>query len=290
MPNAKDASVLNRNILVVGAGGAGKTCQLLTLEGKTFAYLFDPHALDTIQGYDIEYEEFLPDVVDLGVYSLSKKANEAELASDAEARKKARDKKEALHASAIYQKWEKHFDDACDSGFFNEFDNIAFDSLTLFQDLVMDEVLRINGRPGQWPNQDDYAPAINAIRKIFRKVTSLNKQIYVCAHAELKEDELAKKVFYQLSVFGQLRTKLPLMFGHILPILSEAGSDGKVSRVCQTAPDRMWPLVRTTMRDVPFKADITIDWKKDPVGQGLGGLLKKFQARGNSPSRSVTGR
>jgi len=287
MANAKDASVLNRNILVIGNGGAGKTCQMLTLEGKTFAYLFDPHALDTIQGYDIEYEQFLPDVLDMGVYSLSKKANEAESASDKEAAKNKRDKLAALRAADIYKSWEKHFEDCCDNGYFDQFDNIAFDSLTLFQDLVMDEVLRINGRPGQWPNQDDYAPAINAIRNVFRRATSLQKQIYVCAHAQLMEDELSKRTFYQLSVFGQLRTKLPLMFGHILPIITEGDSQGKVSHVVQTAPDRTWPLVRTTMRDVPFKADVSIDWKKDPVGQGLGGLLSKYQARGNRPRLST---
>lgn len=283
MPNAKDANVLNRNILAVGLGGSGKTAQIPTFSGKTFAYFFDAHALDTVQGFDIEYEQFLPDDLDINIWSLNKKKNEALVAE-----RQRRDKKQANNGSEIYRAWEKHFEDAYDAGDFEGVDNIVFDSLTMFGDLVMDEVLRINGRPGQWPQQDDYGPSINGIRNVFRKVTSMGKQLYVCAHADLKEDELSKKTFYQLMVFGQLRAKLPLMFGHILPMMAEADSKGQVNYICQTKPDRMWPLVRTTMRgDVPFKADVTIDWNKDPVGQGLGGLLKRYQAHGNRPSETA---
>lgn len=283
MPNAKDQQVLNRNILTVGPGGCGKTTQVLTLEKPVFAYLFDGHALDTLQGYDLDYEEFLPDEIPLGVYSLSKKANEAEAARQ----KKDRDKNLAKRSADLYREWEAHFERSCDNGDFEGVQTIMFDSLTMFGDLVMDEVLRINGRPGQWPNQDDYAPAINAIRNVFRRATSMHKQLYVCAHGMLIEDELAHKVFYQIATFGQLRTKLPLMFGHILPLSAEASSNGKMSYTCQTKPDKYWPGVRTTMRGCQFKEDIEIDWSKDPVGQGLGGLLKRFNAFGNRPNTNA---
>ncbi len=90
MPNAKDANVLNRNILAVGLGGSGKTAQIPTFEGKTFAYFFDAHALDTVQGFDIEYEQFLPDDLDINIWSLNKKKNEALVAE-----RQRRDKKQA---------------------------------------------------------------------------------------------------------------------------------------------------------------------------------------------------
>lgn len=281
MPNAKDQTVLNRNVLAVGLGGAGKTAQIVTFEPPVFAYFFDSHALDTVQGFDIDYEEFLPDDLAVGIWSLNKKKNE-----DLKAERAKRDKKHANRNSEVYRAFEKHFEDAYDTGDFEGVNTIVIDSLTMFGDLVMDEVLRINGRPGQWPQQDDYGPAINGIRNFFRKLTSMKKQVYVCAHANLIEDELSHKVFYQLMMFGQLRNKLPLMFGHILPMHAEAVK-GEVKYTCQTKPDRQWNMVRTTMRDAPFMADVGIDWTKDPVGQGLGGLLSRFQAAGNRPSKSA---
>ena len=57
MPNALNATeddVGKPKFLLVGSTGSGKTAQILTLPGKTFAYIFDPSALATLKGYDID--------------------------------------------------------------------------------------------------------------------------------------------------------------------------------------------------------------------------------------------
>ena len=75
MPNAKDAEVSPvESILAIGTTGVGKTTQFLTLPGKKFIYLFDPNALRSLAGHDVDYEEFRIDSMDLdlSVKSLKK--------------------------------------------------------------------------------------------------------------------------------------------------------------------------------------------------------------------------
>ena len=73
MPNAKDVHPMEtRNIFLWGEMGTGKTTQLLTLPGKKFLFGFDPAVVEAIAGYDVDYEMFLPDEVNLNVTSMSK--------------------------------------------------------------------------------------------------------------------------------------------------------------------------------------------------------------------------
>jgi len=266
MPNAKDKhGDTSNNILIFGHTGAGKTTQFLTLPGRKFAYLFDPNALDSLAGFDVEYEEFLPDKLNLAVKSLSTEAN-----------KKAQPSK--LKTVQSYQNWEKHFETNLESGYFDQFDAILFDSITTFSDMVMDEVLRLNSREGQWPQQDDYGPQMNAIMKVFRVLTSMGKTIYATGHMELVKDETSGRIVYQPLVTGRLKTKLPLLFSQIFALHAEAGQDKKVNYKLQTKPDRQTPLIRCTWRNLSNMEPVDIDFNKPIEGQGLGGILAKHLA------------
>jgi len=259
MPNTKDITTNTPRMMVYSDPGGGKTTQFLTIPGRKFAYLFDPNATQSLRGADITYEEFYPCDVSLRLTSLSKK-------------NKAPSPKARTGAEA-YNAWEKDFEKKLESGFFNDFDVILFDSLTTFSDMVMDGVLAINGRGGQWPQQDDYGPQMLAIKNVFRALTGLGIPLYVTAHYKTLQDELTKKVYNQILVTGQLRQKLPLLFSEILYL--EASSDGKgnVNYLAQTKPDRMFPTVRCSTKGLDYKTDITIDYDKPLEGQGLGGLF-----------------
>ena len=75
MPNARDAHETSAHkFFLLGDTGAGKTAQFLTLPGKKFIYLFDPNAILTLRGHDVDYEEYLPDRLNLSVKSLAKGA------------------------------------------------------------------------------------------------------------------------------------------------------------------------------------------------------------------------
>lgn len=257
MANAKNAhETSSRKFLLLGDTGSGKTTQLLTLPGRKFAYLFDPNAILSLQGHDVEYEEFLPDRLNLSVKSLKKDVGD----------------KTSAFRNSLYQEWEKDFNDRVTSGYFNNFDVIAIDSATTLLDLIMDRVLTINGRAGHWPQQDDYGPQMMSFTNICRQLTALGKIVFLTGHLETKQDELTKRIFRGPMMTGRLRTKIPLLFSDIFVTEAENDGRGNVTYKIQTVPDRTTTSVRTTMKGLgPFE-DVTIDWSKPVEGQGIGRL------------------
>lgn len=258
MPNARDAhAVAKHKFLILGDTGTGKTSQFLTLPGKKFMYCFDPNAILSLQGFDVDYEEFLPDALNLSAGSLSKGKGD----------------KTTNHQNQMYVEWEKDFDERMKDGYFEQYDVIGLDSGTTFQDLIMDRILTINGRAGQWPQQDDYGPVMQVYTSVMRTLNSLGKTVYVTGHMETKQDEVSKRILRQPMMIGRLKTKIPLLFSDIFVTSSENDGQGNISYKIQTVPDRMTSTIRCSIKGAGPYEDVTIDWTKDPVGQGLGGLL-----------------
>lgn len=259
MPNARDVreSVAHK-FLVLGDTGSGKTTQLLTLPGKKFAYLFDPNAVLSLVGHDVDYEEFLPDRINLSVNALAKgkgDGNPNNIKSD------------------LYVEWERDFQDRVNKGFFDSYDVIAVDSATTFLDLIMDRVLTINGRPGQWPQQDDYGPQMLTFTNICRTLMGMGKTIYMTGHLETRQDDLTKRIFRGPMMTGRLKTKIPLLFSDILIAEAENDGRGNVVHRMQTVPDRMTTTVRTAFKGIDSFIDVTLDFNKPLEGQGLGGYM-----------------
>jgi len=263
MANAKDitnAGLGKPKFLLVGSSGSGKTTQALTLPGKTFIYCFDPSVLSAIQGFDVEYELFVPHVVNLGAQSLSKDKGDVRTAS--------------ADAHEVYVKWERDYEQREKDGYWKSIDNIVFDSATTFADIVMDRILHLNGRGGRWPQQDDWTAQMSTIRNVFRTLTGQMGKVLICtAHDQLKQDEVTTRMTNQIILTGQLRAKLPLLFSDIWKLSCESTRD-KVKYVAQTRPDFLNPTVRSSFRDLDMFYDITVgDWK-NPTNYGIGKLLR----------------
>lgn len=260
MPNAKDARAKTKpKFFLLGDTGAGKTTQFLTLPGRKFIYLFDTNAILSLQGHDVDYEEYYPDRLNLSVKSLTKGKgdNTTSMGSD------------------IYLKWEKDFDDKVKSGFFDQYDVIGFDSATTLLDLIMDRVLTVNGRPGNWPQQDDYGPQMSSFINICRTLTSLNKIVFMTGHLEIKKDELLGRIFRNPVMTGRLKLKIPLLFSDIF-VCEVESAGGKVKHKLMTAPDRITTTVRTSFKTIKDGwEDVSIDFSKPLEGQGLGGMMKR---------------
>jgi|SRR5215831_8896871 len=261
MPNAQQVGNTDtpHRFLILGDTGSGKTTQILTLPGKKFVYLFDSNALLSLRGHDVDYEEFLPDQLNLNVHSLSKD--------------KGGDKLTA-HKSDLYLQWQTDFEDKLKTGFFNPYDVIGIDSATTLLDLIMDRLLTINGRPGQWPQQDDYGPQMITFTNICRQLVGMGKTIYMTGHLEYKQDELTKRIYRQPMMTGRLRGKIPLLFSDIFLAEAETDGKGKVNYKFQTSKDRMTTAVRTSIRGLEAFEDVTIDWNQPLESQGLGQLLQ----------------
>ena len=260
MPNAKDFKGGNEKFMVIGHTGTGKTKLFTTIPGKKFMYIFDPNALNTIAGEDIDYEIFTPDVMNMKVVSLTKGIG---------------DKSKVPIEPQTYLAWEEDFEKKIADGFFDNYDAIGFDSMTTFCDLVMDRVLYINGRFGKQPEQPDWSAQINTIKNVFRQATSLDLILYVTVHKDLKQDDLTKRVEYQICLPGQLRNKLPLLFSEVWNCSADSDKDGNAKSTICPRPDKRNTIARSTLCteevvDVTVPANTT-----DPTKYGIGKLIKE---------------
>jgi AAA domain len=262
MPNAREPHrEVSMKILALGLTGAGKTTQFLTLPGRKFIYIFDPNAILTLQGFDVDYEEFLPDNINLDVKSLSKDKKPIPVMKG--------------YSADVYSKWELDFEGKMRSGFFNDYDWLGFDSFTTLSSMVMDSILKINGRPDSWPGQDDYGPQMLTLTNIFRQTTSLGIGVYATAHIESRQDKVTKKVSTQPMMTGRLANSLPLLFSEIFLLEVHDGV-----RTAQTQQDNDFKTVRTSMRGLDIYENVDIDFSKEPVGQGIGGLINWYKRTG----------
>lgn len=260
MPNALDAKqTTSHRFLILGDTGSGKTTQFLTLPGKKFIYLFDSNALLSLRGYDVDYEEFLPDRLNMNVTSLSSSKGGDKVTS---------------FKNDMFLEWQKNFEDKLASGFFNDYDVIGMDSATTLLDLVMDRILTINGRAGQWPQMDDYGPQMTTFKNICRTLTSMGKMVYMTGHLEIKQNKEGAKIIRQPLLTGKLKTSIPLIFSDIM--VAEVTNDGKgvISHTLQTVPDRLTTTIRTSIKGLEPFEDVSIDFSKPLEEQGLGLILK----------------
>lgn len=259
MANARDIKGSDfESVLLIGSAGSGKTTQYRTLPGRGFLYIFDQNAAASIAGADIEYEAFLPDLLDINVQPLSSAAKS--------------DKGKGMKADEplSYFEWEQHFDASFNNGFFDQFDWIGMDSFTTFSDSVMDRVLWLNGRLGKMPEQADWSAQMITIQNVFRSLASMRKLFVATAHEEWKQDELTKKVFCQPVMTGRLKIRIPLLFSNMF----RCAADGE-SWFFQTVPDRQHEYMRTSIRGLPPEVDVTIrEWER-PTQYGLGKILRE---------------
>lgn len=138
----------------------------------------------------------------------------------------------------------------------------------------MDRVLTLNGRAGQWPQQDDYGPQMNTFSQIMRTMTSLNKTVWVTGHIESKKDDITGRLFNVPLFTGRLKSKLPLLFSDIYIATAEADRNGVVKYIMQTVPDKLTPLARCTIKELAPWEDVTLDFSKPLNNQGIGKYLK----------------
>lgn len=274
MANAKNVNLkeLGHNILLLGYTGSGKTAQILTLPGKTFCYLFDPSALHTLAGHDVEYEMFVASQLNLAAQSLSKGQSDQ------------RSKKVDQHE--IYYDFAKDLEERVEKEWFKEngINNVVLDSFTTFSDAVMDRVMHLNGRVGQNPQQDDYAAQMVTIKSVVRELVGQDVRIVCTGHVTFEKDEESGKMLNIIRLTGQLRTTIPLLFSDILVCdVERVGDQSKY--VILTQKDRFNPQIRCTIRDKAGKTlnpkiDVTIPnelWD-DPRGKaGLGKLLSEIK-------------
>jgi len=159
------------------------------------------------------------------------------------------------------------------SGYFDNFDNICFDSFTTFSDVVMDRILKLNGRAGKFPQQDDWGGQMQTITNVVRTYAAMDKVLLFTAHEEFKQDGDTGRMVNIILLTGRLRVKLPLLFSEMLHTECTSTAE-KIGYQVQTRPDRYNPAIRCTMRDLKMFQDVTIEDWDNPQNYGLGKILR----------------
>lgn len=260
MPNAKDAPATVITILNVGSTGSGKTQGLLTLPGKKFNYIFDPNALATLRGHDVDYEAFIPEHLDLDAVTLASAK---------------RDKFSRPPAPVSYTEFENHLESHLKDGFFDQYDVIGLDSITTFTAVILDRIQHLNSRFGEHPTIADNVATVNTAVRVFRTLLSFNKIVYVTGHIDYKQEEGSGRMVNVMYFLGGLRKRLPILFSEVWLSYGEPDKEGKMHYFVRTQQDRYNPYLRCSSRFIDPVEDVTVDWDKPLEGQGIGGLLER---------------
>lgn len=258
----QDASPKRQNFLIVGPAGSGKTSLFATIPGKKFVYVFDPNAVRTLEGLDIEYEEFLADELDLSIITM---------------KGGTRDTATKTFNPETYQRFKEDFEQRVDDHFFDDFAAVAFDGLTGLEAIAMDRMQFLNGRFGKVPEMTDNVATREVMSKVIRMVTNLPCITYLHCHVDYDKDETTGKMMNQMAVIGKLKRQLPMNCSEIWQAYSEPDDKDNPRFYVQTVSDRYSPWIRTSRRlsFVDSHVEVTIgDWTKADE-YGLGPILRE---------------
>lgn len=267
MPNARDAAQsATQKILMLGAAGSGKTSAIWTLPGRKFAYVFDPNSVASLRGLDIEYEEFLPDTLEL----------DASLRGFNKGSKD--DKPLTKREPTTYLRWTEDLNKRHEQGYFANVDWLCIDSLTLLANAVMDRIMFLNGRYGGIEDLSDFRVAGSKIAEVFRSLCSLPVNIYATGHIQSFQDDKTKRIETQINLPGKARQLLHLLFSNIW--LASGSTDDKQEYSIRTRPEpRGFQHIRTTLQGLADIESMTVkDWK-NPERYGVGRLLAAAKPR-----------
>ncbi len=290
MPNARDATGPEyESILLIGPPGSGKTTQFLTLPGPTFIHIFDPNALASLRGHDIDYELFLPDKLDINIHPLAKAKPEKGI--------KPADKVVTPSEPLAYVEFEEFLFTSLDNGFYDKYQFIGIDSMTTFQDCVMDRVQYLNGRMGKHPEEADWTAQMTTVHNVYRTLAAQNRVLVSTAHEEMYGGTKDKQGIYQPTYWrpvmtGRLRIRIPLLFSNILRCEADVDRAGNVEHVLHLVSDKDHKYIRTSFKGEPPELRATIEDMDHPQDYGLGALWKRHMPaasqRVSSPSETQT--
>lgn len=261
--NAKDAKInSHENILVVGEAGSGKSTLIRSLSGKKFVYIFDPNGLRSLQGADVDFEEWLPDSLELD--TTIKKFNRDGRPDDRPASKRE---------PRVYVDWCNDIAKKAEDKFFEPYDWVCFDSITLLQKACFDRQTWINNRYGKPEEMADYRIVGSKMSDLIRAATSEKINTYFTGHIDVWQDELSKKITTQLALSASAKKQIPLVMSNIW--LAECKSTEKeIKYTVQTRPaDRGLQTIRSAKRGLDMYEDVTIRDFNNPEQSGVSKLI-----------------
>ncbi len=267
MPNAKDQIDRDQaeKIFITGQLGGGKTTQVLTLPRPTFCYLFDPGAYNAIKGHDVEFEEYLAHKMNITVEPIPKGGGTPSNILKPEDRMKAQ----------AFAKWENHFMESLDNGFFDKFNTICLDSITTLSDIILDDLLAREGLSAYPPQLTHYNALKVTVSRILRTLCALEKTLLVTGHTIYRQNDASMKMMNEILITGDLQVRAPLLFSSVLRADYTVGADGKKEFTVQSVKDKYNENLKSNIPGIAGIQDVTIKDFKNPQDYGLGYLIKR---------------
>lgn len=259
--NLKDAQIAE-SFLLVGPGGSGKTTQFRTMPGKKFAWIFDPNALASLRGQDIEYAAFIPDVVGKGL-ALGGKQEVIKAGNTTSVQ--------------VYQEFWNDLRQRISTGYFDGVDSLLLDGLTGLTAVFEEKVLSDLGKPAGELEKREFNLLTREISAALRQITSLGKNLLVIAHRKNIMDQTGTNLKgAEPELVGKSRAVVPTHFSNVFYTTAEGDSSGNVRYFFYTKPSGLIGDARASaaFSHLPGKWEATIKDLDNPGEHGIGKLLK----------------
>lgn len=186
------------NTMLYGSMGTGKTTALRTAVKPVLIHSFDPG----------------------GSKVLSKEIEKGEIVVD------SRYEQEDARQPSVYRQWETNFNKLKRDKIFESVGTYALDSITLFSESMMNEILRRNGRAGTTPQLQDYMVQITTIKQYIAIIANLPCHTVICGHVEADKDELTGRMLTSIMVTGKLKERLPILLDEIYMTTTKENAKG----------------------------------------------------------------
>jgi len=186
------------NTLVYGGSGTGKTSLIRTCRYPVLIHSFDPGGTKVLRD-EIAAGDIISDT---------------------------RFEHEDPTKPSVYRDWVAEVKRLERMDFFSNIGTFVLDSMTTWAQATMNEVLRIAGRAGAQPQQNDWFPQMIRIENAIRDIISFPCDVLMLGHDDVTKDEATGKLHVGLLITGKLSRRVPLLFDEYYCSMTKETSKG----------------------------------------------------------------
>lgn len=173
--------------LIYGPMGSGKTNVLRTCRLPVLVHSFDPGGTKTIRD----------EIKDGKIF--------------ADTRYEVEDAKNPT----AFKAWDAEYHRLKQGGIFNQVGTFALDSATTWSQAAMNVTLKVAGRAGGTPQQNDYLPTMVMLEAAIKDMCGLPCDIVLIAHEDVDKDEATGRMMVGPGFIGKLKQRIPILFDEI---------------------------------------------------------------------------
>lgn len=157
----------------------------------------------------------------------------------------------------VFAAWDLEFHRRKREGYFAQFATYGLDSITTFSQIIMNYVLKKQGRPGGIPQtgagaENDYVHQMLHLENSLVGIFSLPCDLLVTAHPESEKDDASGKMFVSPMITGKAKIRIPLLFSEMYYLRVEDKADGTTRWMLQTRPSAIYKASSRLARQGKF--------------------------------------